>query len=317
MPTSIRLSHRSVRIRVVSAFDYILSRSLPILPRPLVRRVSRRYIAGDLLTDAVRVVRSLNGRGLMATLDVLGECLSSRSLVEGAVGEHLECLRLIQEERLDSNISVKPTQVGLKIDRALCTESIVRIVEDARQRGNFVRIDMEDSSCTTDTVELFGDLRRRGLDNVGLVLQAYMRRSLNDLRSLPEGSNVRLCKGIYVEPRSVAYQDRVIISRNFVRLLEEALDRRFYVGIATHDEELIWEAMRILDRRSVSPSAYEFQMLLGVDEQLRGLILQDGHRLRIYVPFGANWYAYSLRRLKENPRIAGYVLNNILSRNHG
>jgi proline dehydrogenase len=282
-----------------------------------VRRVSRRYIAGDLLSDAVRVVRSLNGRGLMATLDVLGESLWSRSLVEAAVNEYTGCLRMIREQQLDSNISVKPTQVGLKIDRDLCLESMVRILEAARERANFVRIDMEDSSCTTDTVQLFCDLRRRGTDNVGLVLQACMRRSLSDVRSLPEGSNVRLCKGIYIEPRSIAYRDRVIVSRNFVRLLEEMLDRRFYVGIATHDEELVWEALRILDRRRLPPTAYEFQMLLGVDEQLRELIRRDGHRLRIYVPFGANWYAYSLRRLKENPRIAGYVLSNMMPRNHG
>ncbi len=300
----------------MSAFNTILSRSLPLVPRPIVRRVSRRYIAGDRLEDAVRVVRGLNERGFMATLDVLGESVLNRAVVEAAVEEYLAALRVIGEERLDSNISVKLTQVGLKMDPGLCLESMIRIAGSARDRGNFVRIDMEDSSCTSGTLSLQGELRRRGFENTGLVLQAYMRRSLADARTLPEGSNVRLCKGIYIEPRAIAYRDRTVVRKNFVRLLEEMLDRRFYVGIATHDEELVWESMRIIDERKLSGDAYEFQMLLGVDEPLRDLIRRDGHRLRVYVPYGAHWYDYSLRRLKENPSIAGYVLSDLLSRNH-
>jgi len=300
----------------VSALDYILSRSLPLVPRPIVRRVSRRYIAGDTLREAGKVVRALNDGGLMATLDVLGESVTSAALVKSAVQEYLTALRTIRDERIDSNISVKATQLGLKLDADLCLDSMRTLARAAAELGNFVRIDMEDSSCTSATLDLYRRLREEGLLNVGAVLQAYMRRSLTDVRALPPGSNVRLCKGIYIEPRSIAYKDRAIVNKNYVRLLEEMLDRGFYVGIATHDEELVWEALRLIDRRGLPRSAYEFQMLLGVDEELRGLIRKDGHRLRVYVPYGASWYAYSLRRLKENPRIAGYVLLSLLPRRH-
>ncbi len=301
----------------MSVFDYILSRSLPLVPRPIVRRISRRYIAGDSLRDAARLVHALNDRGFTTTLDVMGESVTARPLVEGAIGEYLQALQTIHDERLDGNISVKPTQVGLKLDFDLCLESVRRLVLAARDLGNFVRLDMEDASCTSGTLELYRRLRGEGFDNVGVVLQACMRRSMQDLRALPEGSNVRLCKGIYIEPREIAYRDQHIVRNNFVWLLEEALDRGDYLGIATHDEHLVWEALRLLDRRGLPQTAFEFQMLLGVDEPLRDLIRREGHRLRIYVPYGANWYAYSLRRLKENPRIAGYVLVGLLPHRRG
>ncbi|HEU4401490.1 MAG TPA: proline dehydrogenase family protein [Candidatus Polarisedimenticolia bacterium] len=298
----------------MAVLDYLLSRALPFVPRPIVRRFSRPYIAGDTLADAVRVVRALNGGGLLATLDVLGESVTHRDLVEGAVGEYMAALRSIRDERLDSNVSVKLTQLGLKIDSALCLTSLRTLVGAAGELGNFVRIDMEDSSCTSATLDLYRTLRQEGCTNVGVVLQAYMRRGLADVRALPAGSNVRLCKGIYVEPRSVAYQDRRLVNKNFVLLLEEMLGRGFYVGIATHDEDLVWEAMRLIDRRGLPKDRYEFQMLLGVDRDLRALIHGEGHRLRVYVPFGVSWQAYSLRRLKENPRIARYVALSVLGR---
>ena len=301
----------------MSVFDYILSRSLPLVPRPIVRHISRRYIAGDSLRDAARLVHALNDRGFMTTLDVMGESVTARPLVEGAVGEYLQALQTIHDERLDGNISVKPTQLGLRLNFDLCLESVRRLVLVARELGEFVRLDMEDSSCTSGTLDLYRRLRGEGFDNVGVVLQACMRRSMQDLRALPEGSNVRLCKGIYIEPREIAYRDRHIVRNNFVWLLEEALDRGDYLGIATHDEHLVWEALRLLDRRGLPQTAYEFQMLLGVDEPLRDRIRREGHRLRVYVPYGANWYAYSLRRLKENPRIAGYVLVGLLPHRRG
>ena len=301
----------------MKAFNYMLSRILPIVPRAVVRRVSRRYIAGDDLQAAVDVVRRLNADGCMATLDVLGESASQSSLVAGAVDEYLGALRVIDDAKLDANISVKPTQLGLKLHFDLCLDSMRDLVRAAGRVGNFVRIDMEDSSCTTPTLDLYCRLRGEGLKNVGVVLQAYLRRSLKDLRSLPEGTSVRLCKGIYIEPRDIAYRDRGIVQRNFVNLIDEAFDRGYQVGIATHDESIVWEAMRLIDRRGLKKTAYEFQMLLGVDEQLRGIIRREGHRLRVYVPYGANWYAYSLRRLKENPQIAGYVLLGLLPHRRG
>jgi proline dehydrogenase len=301
----------------VSAFHSILARSLPLVPKPIVRRVSRRYIAGESLATAIEAVRALNAEGLMATLDVLGESVTDRPLVDAAARDYAEALKAIRTERLDSNVSIKPTQFGLKIDFDLCFEKVRALVVQAAGSGNFVRIDMEDSSCTSATLDLYRRLRAEGLENVGVVLQACMRRSLADLKALPQGANVRLCKGIYVEPHDVAYRDRVIVNKNYTRLLEEMLDRGIYAGIATHDEELVWEANRLIDRRALPASAYEFQMLLGVSEPLRRLIRRDGHRLRVYVPYGPHWYAYSLRRLKENPRIAGYILTSLMRRMGG
>lgn len=291
----------------------LIARSLPLVPRPIMRRVSRRYIAGDTLEEAVASVRRLNDEGLMATLDVLGESVTDRGLVEAAVRDYAAALDAIHAGRLDANISIKPTQFGLSLDFDLCLDRVRALAARAREAGNFVRIDMEDSGCTSATLDLYRRLREEGFANVGVVLQAYMRRSLADVRALPEGANVRLCKGIYIEPMEVAYQDRGVVNKNFVRLLEALLDRGAYVGIATHDEDLVFEAERIVERRRLAGDAYEFQMLLGVAEPLRRLVRGAGHRLRVYVPYGPQWYAYSLRRLKENPRIAGYILSGLLA----
>lgn len=298
----------------MAVLNYLISRALPFVPRPLVRTVSRRYIAGDALEDAVRVLRRLNGEGYMGTLDVLGEAVDRPEPAAWAVGEYHRALRAIRDERLDSNISIKLTQLGLKLDFGFCLENVRALVVAARDQGNFVRLDMEDSTCTTPTLDLYGRLRREGLDNLGVVLQACLRRSAQDIRDLPERSNVRLCKGIYLEPRAIAYRQRSVVNKNYVRLLEEALDRGFYAGIATHDEDLVWEAMRLIDRARLPANRYEFQMLLGVDEELRGIVRKAGHRLRVYVPYGPHWYAYSLRRLKENPGIAGYVVANLFGK---
>ena len=301
----------------MSTFDFLVSRSLPLVPPFIVRRFSRPYIAGETLDDAIRVLARLNGDGFMGTVDVLGESVHHRDVAEAAVREYLAALAVIRERRLDANVSVKLTQLGLKLDPAFCLANARTLVREAAALDNFVRIDMEDSSCTTATLDIYRMLRAEGLHNVGVVLQACLRRTLADVRALPAGASVRLCKGIYVEPRPIAFDDRSIVRRNFVRLLDEMLDRGFYVGIATHDEELVWEAMDRIDRRRLPAQSYEFQMLLGVDPLLRGLIRDAGHRLRVYVPYGAHWYAYSLRRLKENPRVARYVLLNLLRGNAG
>ena len=294
------------------AFHNLLARSLPLVPRPIVRRVSRRYIAGEGLADAVETVRALNSEGFMATVDILGESVHDRALVQRALDDYRAALQAIRDKRLDSNVSIKPTQFGLKIDFDLCLASVRTLVEEARGCGNFVRIDMEDSSCTSATLDLYARLRGEGFDNVGVVLQAYMRRSLADVRALPPQANVRVCKGIYIEPEEIAFKERDLVNRNFARLVEELFDRGAYVGIATHDEQVVYEAQRLIETRRLPHTAYEFQMLLGVAETLRKVIRRDGHRLRVYVPYGAEWYAYSLRRLKENPRIAGYILAGLL-----
>ncbi|MDZ7307438.1 MAG: proline dehydrogenase family protein [candidate division KSB1 bacterium] len=288
--------------------------TLPLVPKPLVRRVANRYIAGDQIADAVRTVRALNQRGMMATLDILGEHVSRRDEATATAASYLHALETIDREKLDSNISIKLTAFGLKLDFDFCVENVRRVVQRAQELGNFVRIDMEDSSCTSDTLRLY-ELLRQEFNNVGTVIQAYLRRSLQDVRQvLADGkpTNLRLCKGIYVEPRRLAYKNRELINKNFTYLLHELLHRGAYVGIATHDERLVWDGMRLVDELKLPPTAYEFQMLLGVDEELRDVIVNAGHRLRIYVPFGRQWYAYSVRRLQENPQIAGYVMQKFL-----
>jgi proline dehydrogenase len=296
----------------VSVFHSLVARSLPLVPKPIVRRVSQRYIAGETLQDAVTTVRVLNMEGLMATLDILGESVHERTLVEQALRDYVAALHAIRDHRLDSNVSIKPTNFGLKIDFDLCYEKVRALVLEARSLGNFVRIDMEDSSCTSATLDLYRRLRAEGLTNVGVVLQAYLRRTLSDAAALPEQANVRVCKGIYVEPADIAFKERTLINRNFRETVAALFDRGAYVGIATHDEEVVYEAQKLIRERSLQPPQYEFQMLLGVTESLRRVIRRDGHRLRVYVPYGPQWYAYSLRRLKENPQIAGYILAGMI-----
>jgi proline dehydrogenase len=296
----------------VSAFDAILAAGLPFVPRPIVRHFSRPYIAGETEREMISVVRGLNADGFLATVDVLGESTSSREQAERATIHYLEVMDHLVNEGLGGNVSVKLTQLGLKLHSELAFTCVRTLVAKAKDLGSFVRIDMEDSSTTTSTLAIYHRLREELGDHVGPVIQSYLRRSLDDVRALARTrANVRLCKGIYVEPRAIAFRDREVINRNFVLLLETLLGGGSYVGIATHDEELVLHAMRIVDRLGLESSQYEFQMLLGVDEQLRRTVRDAGHRLRVYVPFGRQWYQYSLRRLRENPKIAGYVVRNL------
>jgi len=293
--------------------DKLVVWSIPFIPRFLVRRVADRYIAGTTLDDAVRVVRQLNEEGCCATLDVLGEHITNRREAEAAVDEYLAAMDRIEHEQLDSNVSVKLTMLGLKLDYDFCLANMRRLVERAKAHNRFVRIDMEDSSCTTDTLRIYSELRK-DFDNVGFVIQAYLRRSLKDIREQMQAHaniNVRVCKGIYIEPREIAYKDGDIINWNFMLLTHELLRNGHYVGIATHDEKLVWSSYKLIDELELSNDRFEFQMLLGVDEQLRRLILKEGYKLRVYVPYGKRWYEYSTRRLKENPKIAGYVFRNL------
>ena len=188
----------------------------------------------------------------------------------------------------------------------------------AAESGNFVRIDMEDSSCTSDTLRMYRELREEGLDNVGVVLQAYLRRTIRDIRELaPLRPNIRLCKGIYIEPPLIAYRDFDAVRQNFVLCLRELLRGGSYVGIATHDKWLISEGQRLVDEHGLKPEEYEFQMLLGVTPAAGDRLIREGHRLRVYVPFGKHWYSYSMRRLQENPKIAGYIAGDTVDRLFG
>ncbi len=296
----------------MSLFDRAVVSLLPLIPKPVIGRFSRRYIAGTNLAEALETVRSLERQGMRATLDVLGENVTSLNEAEVPRNAYLDVLRELHRTGIDSNVSVKLTQIGLLIDPEACYRNIRAIVSQARELGNFVRLDMEDSSCTTATLRIYRRLREE-FENVGVVLQAMLRRTLADAEELVSiGANVRLCKGIYVEPRRLAYRDRELVNRNYALILERLLAKGCYVGIATHDEQLVWEGLRLINELNLGKDRYEFQMLLGVDEELRSILVEAGHPLRVYVPFGERWYAYSVRRLRENPRIAGYVAKSVL-----
>ena len=274
-----------------------------------------RYIAGEGLDDAVRVVKALNSKNLMATLDVLGENVSTEEASVAAAGICQEVLRAIHENHLNSNLSIKLTQFGLKLDEAFCYSNVKRLLEIASCYNNFVRVDMEDSSTTSSTLNLYERLRSDGFENLGVVIQANMRRSEEDIhRLIPGKANVRLCKGAYVEPEAIAFRDKEGIRLNYLNLLKMLLESRCYVGIATHDDFLITGAYRYIQKMNLKSTDYEFQMLYGVRTKLRDKIIADGHKLRVYVPFGQHWYAYSIRRFKENPQIILYVLHALFSR---
>jgi proline dehydrogenase len=297
----------------VTLLDRTIVRLLPAVPKPVVQLFSSRYIAGSTLEDALRVVRRLNGEGKMSTVAVLGEEITQESEARAIAQTYCDVFAAIESGRLDSNVSVKPTALGLDLSYDLCRENLESVLREAAKNGNFVRIDMEDSSTTSDTLRLYRELRGRGFDNVGVVLQAYLRRSLDDVRALADlEPNVRLCKGIYIEPPSIAFTDYDAVRANYVRCLDALLDAGAYVGVATHDEWLIGQALTRVQR--LEPSDYEFQMLLGVREQRASELVAAGHRLRVYVPFGEHWYQYSLRRLQENPAMAGTIARATVGR---
>jgi len=299
----------------VAIFDRAIVRLLPAVPRPVVQKLSGRYIAGPELKDARETVRRLNAAGKVATIDVLGEEITTEEEAAAIVRAYQDVFADIERCGLASGVSVKLTGLGLKLGYDLCRENLRTVVQDAASRGNFVRIDMEDSSTTDETLRLYRELRADGHDNVGVVLQAMLRRTLSDVEALAElRPSVRLCKGIYVEPPDVAFESYEAVRASFVRALEALLDAGCYVGIATHDEWLLAEGRRLVAERGLERDEYEFQMLLGVRPQRGDELVREGHRLRIYVPFGRHWYAYSLRRLQENPRIAGYIAADTVGR---
>jgi len=297
----------------VRLFDRAVVRVLPAVPRSVVRRIAAPYIAGETLDDARRVVRELNAAGVRATVDVLGEDVSRPEEAEAIARAYHDALAAIEAERLDANVSIKLTGLGLELDKALCRTLVEAVVDDGAKRGIFVRIDMEDSSTTDDTLDLYRALRAAGRDNVGVVLQAALRRTLDDIATLADlQPSVRLCKGIYVEPPSVAFQEPDVVRRSFVACLDVLLDAGCRVGIATHDEWLLGQALERV--AGLDDGAYELQMLLGVRADRGRALVAAGHPLRVYVPYGLRWYEYSLRRLQENPKVAGYVARDMLGR---
>ncbi|MCF8105239.1 MAG: proline dehydrogenase family protein [Desulfohalobiaceae bacterium] len=297
----------------MTIFDQLVSRTIMHVPGPMVSVFARKYIAGEVLEDALELTRRFNAENIMTTIDVLGEFITNRNEALYFKDQSLRVLQEIESSGLRANLSIKPTQMGLQLDYDFARVNIEELVAYAQTIGNFIRIDMEDVQCTDLTLKLYRQLRQKYPDHVGTVLQAYLRRTAGDIEDLADGPlNIRLCKGIYREPRALAFKHPEVINMNFSHCLDRLLARGAYVGIATHDSRLVYEAMRLIERYGLPPDKYEFQMLLGVDEEMRRIIVDQGHRLRVYVPFGRSWLPYARRRLKENPDIARHGLKQIL-----
>lgn len=293
---------------------------LPLMPKKLVWIFSRKYIAGETIEDAIRVCRSLQARGIKATIDLLGEFITELAQAEENKKAYLAIIERIETEKLDANYSLKPTSFGLLIDPEVCYRNVREIVAKAAENGNFVRIDMEDSQCTDLEIQLFRRLLPEFPGHVGLVIQAYLRRTLQDLRNLTDLNsaehpvNIRLCKGIYIEPEAIAYKKYEEINQHYLEDLEFIFQQGFYPGIATHDQPLVEGAYKLIEKYRVPKNRYEFQMLYGVTPELRASIVAKGHTMRVYVPFGKDWFGYSTRRLKENPKIASHIIKALFVR---
>lgn len=297
----------------MDAFNNLIVRVVQLMPKPVVGFFSKKYIAGETLQDAVDFVKKLNSKGIYATMDVLGESVANKSESIKCKNEALEVLEAIEKNKLMANLSIKPTQMGLAIDEQFAYEQILELVKKASEYKNFVRIDMEDSPFTDKTLNLYKRIYA-DYKNVGVVIQAYMKRSIDDVIALNKiGTNYRLCKGIYVEPAAIAYKGKQEVRDNYLKILDQMFKGGNYVGIATHDKPLIDAAYTRIKEQNIAKDKFEFQMLLGVREDLRDKINADGYKIRIYVPFGKDWYAYSVRRLKENPSVAGTIAKSFLT----
>ncbi|HLT24919.1 MAG TPA: proline dehydrogenase family protein [Ignavibacteria bacterium] len=287
---------------------------LPVFPKKLVKVFANKYIAGDKIEHAVTTVKSLERESFLSTIDVLGESVSEKNTAIECKNENIEVIDAIVNNNLPAYLSVKLTMLGLDIDYDFCYGLFEEILAYANKKGVFIRIDMEDSSVTEKTITIFEKARAK-YDNVGIVIQAYLKRSEDDVRRLVKiGASFRICKGIYIEPEEIAFKGKDEIRENYLKLVRIALENGSYVGMATHDDHLVHKCEKIVKELKLDKDKYEFQMLLGVREQLRDQIRDAGHRVRIYVPFGQRWYEYSIRRFQENPNVAGQVIKSIFTR---
>jgi len=298
-------------------FNKMIAGILPYMPKKLVWIFSKEYIAGETLEEAVKAALELNKQGIMTTIDVLGEFIENLDEAEANKKEYMDVIEAAEAAKIDGNYSLKPTSFGLLIDKDVAYKHIREIVAKAASYNNFVRVDMEDSPCTDLEIEMFRKLKEEFPKNVGLVFQSYMRRTLNDIKSLNDLNstqtplNFRLCKGIYVEPVEIAYKKYEEVNEHFLKDLEYMLEQKMYPAIATHDIPLVEGAYALLEKYKPANDGYEFQMLYGVTPSLRKSIMDKGHRMRVYVPFGKQWFGYSTRRLKENPKMASLLIKAI------
>jgi proline dehydrogenase len=298
-------------------FNKFIAAILPYFPKKFIWIFSRSYISGETINDAMRVSKDLNSKNIKVTLDVLGEFIKTLEEAESNKSEYLNLIDTSYKNNIDGNFSLKPTSFGLLIDKEICFNHIREIVEKASKYNGFIRIDMEDSPCTDDEIALFRRLKSEFPANVGLVVQAYLRRTMKDLEEMldlntPEiPLSYRLCKGIYVEPESIAFKKYEEINQHFLEDLEFLFRNKIHVGIATHDKPLVEGAYNLIRKYNVQKDLYEFQMLYGVTPKLRESIVNEGHTMRVYVPFGKQWFGYSTRRLKENPKMASHIIKAI------
>jgi proline dehydrogenase len=298
-------------------FNKFIASILPYFPKKFIWLFSKSYISGETIEDAMRVSKEFNQNKIKVTLDVLGEFIKTLTEAEENKKEYLNLIDVTCKAGVDGNFSVKPTSFGMLIDKEVCYQHIREIVAKAASCNNFIRIDMEDSPCTDMEIELFRRLKAEFPGNVGLVVQAYLRRTLNDIKGLSDLNsekyplNFRLCKGIYIEPEAIAFKKYEEVNQHYLEDLEYMLKNKIYVGIATHDKPLVDGAYQLLKKYNVPKNIYEFQMLYGVTPKLRESIVNDGHTMRVYVPFGVKWFGYSTRRLKENPKMASHIIKAI------
>ncbi len=298
-------------------FNKVIAAILPYFPKKFIWIFSKAYISGETIEDAMRVSKELNGNGIKVTLDVLGEFIKTLEEAEENKKEYLNLIDVTFKSGVDGNFSVKPTSFGMLIDEEACYKHIREIVMKAASYNSFIRIDMEDSPCTDMEIKLFRRLKTEFPANVGIVIQAYLKRTLNDIKGLADLNSekyplsFRLCKGIYIEPEAIAYKKYEEVNQHFLEELEYMFRNKIHVGIATHDKPLIDGAYKLLKQYNVPKNLYEFQMLYGVTPRLRESVAKAGHTMRVYVPFGKKWFGYSTRRLKENPKMASHIIKAI------
>jgi proline dehydrogenase len=301
-------------------FNKLIALLLPYMPQSFVWVFSKRYVAGLNIDEALQGCKALNSEGIKVTLDVLGEFIKTLDEAEANKKEYLEIIEIAQQKNIQGNYSLKPSMFGLLLDEEACYNHIKEIIQKAASYNNFIRIDMEDSPCTDLEIALFRRLKKEFPKNVGLVLQAYLKRTKGDIQNMLDLNtseitlNFRLCKGIYTEPAEIAYKGYEEINEHFLDNLEYIFQYKIYVGIASHDKPIVEGALQLIEKYNIPKTMYEFQMLYGVTPELRKSIVDKGHTMRVYVPYGKQWFAYCTRRLKENPKMAGMIIKALFSR---
>ena len=292
----------------------LISNILPYMPKKLVWIFSKEYIAGETIEQAIINAKKLNDLSILTTIDVLGEFITTLAEAEANKKEYLDVIEKAEAAKVKGNYSLKPTFFGLLLDKEVCYRHIREVVAKAAAFNSFVRIDMEDSPCTQMSIDIFRRIKEEFPANVGLVFQAYLKRTMRDIQGLRDLNsaenplNFRICKGIYVESPDIAYKGYENINTRFLEDVEYMLKEKMYPAIATHDKRLVEGSLKLIEQYRVPKNMYEFQMLYGVTPALRKSIVDGGHRMRVYVPFGQQWFGYSTRRLKENPEMAGVIL---------